>query len=282
MKRILVPTDFSANSKAGILYAVQLASQSNATIEFIYTFNLVRQFEWSDEYFEQYRINQSKLYKETLNRFIDGFCATIPIEVGPYFCVVEEGILPDLVILQYCRKHPEIDCICISTRGAGKLGKLLGTNTGNLIMKSEIPVIAVPPNYNVRPVKYLLYATDLENYKLELEKVFTVAHLLAAEVEVLHIDLSDSQNPSKELIESMIKQQSNDYKLKLYIEKQHARHSFSESLRRHLNSIKPDMVVMFVNQRRSFTHRLFHPSNTENLSFSLQIPLLVFNKKTST
>lgn len=278
MKRILVPTDLSANSKAGILFAVQLASQSNATIDFIYTFNLVRQFNWSDEYFEQYRINQSELYRENLNRFIDEFCATIPIKVGSYSCALEEGILPDVAIMQYCQKHPEVDCICMSTQGAGNLGKLLGTNTGNLITKSEIPVIAVPPNCNVRPIKYLLYATDLDNYESELGKVFTVADSLAAEVEVLHINVSDSPTLPKEAIESIAKKQSG-HELKLYVEEQHNKHSFSESLRWCLNSIKPDMVIMFVNQNRSFAQRLFQPSNTENLSFALQIPLLSFNKR---
>ncbi len=277
MKRILVPTDFSANSKAGILYAVQLASQSNAWLEFIYTYNLMRPFNWSDVHFERYRMIQKQVYWEALKRFIDDVFASTPIKVGLHSCVVEEGILPDVTIMQYCQNHQKIDYICMSTRGAGKLDKLLGTNTGNLITKSETPVIVVPRNYSIGPIRHLLYATDLKSYEMELKKVLTVACPLAAEVEVLHISCSDSVTPAEEVIVSVFKKYFN-YELKLHVKKKYAKHSFVENLRCQLNSIRPAMVIMFVDQNRPFIQRLFQPSNTENLSFDLQIPLLAFKK----
>ena len=97
---------------------------------------------------------------------------------GKYFIIIIQGISADISILDYCRKNKGIDYICISTRGAGKFKKIFGTNTGNLITKSEVPVLAVPQNYKVADVKSVLYATDLRNYTAEIKKVVAFAQPL--------------------------------------------------------------------------------------------------------
>ena len=66
------------------------------------------------------------------------------VKVGKYSIVIIEGLGASSSILDYCRETPNIDYICIITRGAGKFKKIFRTNTGNLITKSDIPVMAVP------------------------------------------------------------------------------------------------------------------------------------------
>jgi len=277
MKRILAPTDLSANSKPGLIFALQLAQKNNATLEFIYVHQFMRPVSWSDDYFDRHKMAQTKVNREALARFVERVSVDARMPLGRHAHVVEEGIRPDVTIMLHCQRHPDIDYICMSTRGAGKLDQVLGTNTGNLIAKSDIPVVAVPKNYSIRPIDHLLYASDLDNYDMELKAVLKFAHPLAAEVEVLHINFADLLAPTREMIESTFAGQFK-YGLKLHFENGSPKSSLVKILKQQLNAIKPAMVIMFAKQGRSVIERLFQPGNTENLSFDLNIPLLALNK----
>ena len=178
MKKILVPTDFSANSKSGVRFAIHWASQQKIELVFVNVLYILRVTRWSDAYFAKYAAQEEKLCRIKFEKFIAGIYRQMNVKVGKYSTVIIEGISADISILDYCRKTSGIDYICISTRGDGKFKKIFGTNTGNLITKSEIPVLAVPQNYKVADIKSILYATDLRNYTTEIEKVVAFAQHL--------------------------------------------------------------------------------------------------------
>ena len=48
MKKILVTTDFSENSKAGLYFAIQLASQNDAELTFFNTYHILVPTAWND------------------------------------------------------------------------------------------------------------------------------------------------------------------------------------------------------------------------------------------
>lgn len=178
MKKILVPTDFSANSRAGVRFAIHWAAQPKLDLVFVHVLNILRVSSWSDAYFAKYATQQQNLRRTKFEKFIADIYRQMNAKPGKYFIIIIQGISADISILDYCRKNKGIDYICISTRGAGKFKKIFGTNTGNLITKSEVPVLAVPQNYKVADVKSVLYATDLRNYTAEIKKVVAFAQPL--------------------------------------------------------------------------------------------------------
>jgi len=194
-----------------------------------------------------------------------------------YSCVVIEGFSPDVAILNYCRHRSDIDFICIATRGAGRLKRLLGTNTGNIITKSNVPVIAIPENYQAKAFERLIYAADFHHYKQELGKVVNFARPLKMPVEVVHFSWPDEVRLDKEIIESGITKEFG-YPVKLHIEQSDAVHSLVQNLEKQIEVLKPSMAIMFTNQSRSLFQKIFLSSKAEQLSFDLKIPLLVFNK----
>jgi len=277
MKKILVPTDFSEHSKAGLRFAIQWSAVQKIDLVFVHVVQISRPLQWSDAYFLKYSENEKKNYKEKLEKFVANVYETMDRTPEKYSCEVIEGFSPDIALLDYCGLHGDIDFICIATQGAGHLKRLLGTNTGNLITKSKIPVIAVPETYQAKPFERLIYAADFHHYKQELGKVVNFARPLKMPVEVVHFSWPDEARLDKEVVEKGIESEFG-YPVKLHIEQSDAVHSLVQNLQKQIEVLKPSMAIMFTNQDRSLFQKIFLSSKAEELSFELKIPLLVFNK----
>jgi nucleotide-binding universal stress UspA family protein len=277
MKKVLVPTDFSVNSKAGLRFALQWSTQQKLELVFVHVFQIVKLAEWTDGYYLKCVDKMKRINKEKLEKFVAQILKSIKIKPVKYSCFLIEGISPDLAIMEYCRQNPGIDFICISTRGAGKLKRIFGTNTGNLITRSKVPVIAIPGNYRVKPIKHLLYATDLRNCTEELKKVVAFARPLKTSVEILHFTWPGETLPDKNLWEKIFRKQFS-YALKLHFEKTDITHSLVQRLQKQIQTSRPSVVIMFTDQDRTLYQRIFLSSKAEQLSFHIKVPLLVFNK----
>lgn len=277
MKKVLVPTDFSINSRAGVRFAIRWAARQKLELVFVHVLNVMRLTRWSDAYYEKYAAQEEQLCRVKFDKFIAGIYRQMHIKPGKHSNVIVHGVSADISILDYCRKNADIDCICISTRGAGKFKKLFGTNTGNLITKSAVPVLAVPQNYKDAGLKQILYATDLRSYNKEIEKVIAFAEPLKSPVDVVHFTWPGEITFDEKTMEVALKRQFK-HGLKLHFDKKDGVHSFVENLEKQISIRKPWLVVMFTNQKRTFFQKLFLSSKAEELSFRLKTPLLVFNK----
>ncbi len=277
MKKIIVPTDFSVNSRAGVRFAIHWATRQKLELVFVHALHILRATKWSDEYFAKYAAQEEKLCRTKFEKFIADIYRQMNVKPGKHSCIIVQGISADITILDYCRKTPGTDYICISTRGAGKFKKIFGTNTGNLITKSAIPVLAIPKNYKVAKINSVLYATDLRNYAEEIKKVVAFAQPLKTQIEVVHFTWPDEISLNEKTIEAAFKKQFK-YGVKLHFEKNDGVHSIIENLQNQIRIRKPSVVVMFTNQQRTFFQKLFLSSKSEELSFEAKVPLLVFNK----
>ena len=148
MKKILVTTDFSTNSKAGIRFAIQLASQTAAHLVFYHVLQELRPTSWSQDKYNEYATNELERHQKMLQKFIDPLCQKYTLPLTDYTCVTETAT--DVVghIISYA-ENIKADFICMSTRGAGTIEKFFGTNASTLITSSSIPVIVVPPTYRL-------------------------------------------------------------------------------------------------------------------------------------
>ena len=120
MKKILVTTDFSAHSKAGMRFAIQLATQKKAELIFYHCFQAMLPTTIQGEFIETSVRKQANTYLQKLEKFVASLYQSMHLSPGTNRCVVVEDLNPDDAILDYARQHA-IDYICISTRGAGKM-----------------------------------------------------------------------------------------------------------------------------------------------------------------
>jgi len=279
MYKILAPTDFSNNSKGGMRFAMQWASQQKAEIVFIHVYHPVSYPAWTEQEFEFNTARAMAELKIKLNKFVERLYRTTKLKPGKHRNIVIQGLLSaDIDIMDYCRKAADIDFICISTRGAGTMDKLFGTHTGTLITKSPVPVIAVPKHYRKASLKNVLYASDFKNYSQELKKVIEFARPLGAKINVLHLN-DGSDKAGDEIKSDIVSGNKFKYDVKLHFRKKHISGSILKILQKGHFTPNPSLIIMFTEQRRNMLKKLLSPSKTESLSFNSHIPLLAFHKE---
>jgi nucleotide-binding universal stress UspA family protein len=276
MLKILAPTDFSDNSKAGLRFALQWASMQKIQIIFIHFFHSSRYPEWTDAEFKLKVEEETIYYRLKLEQFVRAICKSTRITPGKYSCIARYGFSADVAIMDFCRSHGSIDYICIATRGAGNLNKMLGTHTGNLTTRSQVPVITVPKNYRRRPITDILYATDFRNYAGELLKVLAFAKPLGAKITLLHFCKPNEALPDEKAFRGIKKRLR--YDIDFLVKTSGPAKSLLQDLQNGISAINPSLIIMFTNQHRNFFQKILFPSNTEMLSFRTTIPLLSFNK----
>lgn len=271
MKTILVPTDFSENSKGGMRFAINIARNTDIQLLFIHVAPLI------------YRTDESLVYAHLdldkdeqsleLKNFIEQCYQEMGVEPQQYDFAIISGLRADLAILHYCTNRTDIDYISISTRGASGLNKLLGTNTGNLVTKSCVPVLVVPSAYQAAPIDLILYASDFKHYMKEIQQVVGFAKLFGARIEALHFqtNLPDERNFSSLA-------QAVDYNVHFRVEQKDVLHSLVDQLIKQVTSLKPAVLVLFTEQHRSFLQKVFLSNLAEELAFHPTIPILIFNK----
>lgn len=278
MLKILVPTDFSISSRAGLRYALQWSTQQKLEIRFVHVFHTIRRPDWTDRTFEE-NVNKDALtYKHKLDLFVQSLFKVVKITPVRYSCIAFYGLSADIGIMDYCREHEEMGFICISNRGGGKIDKPFGTITGNLTIRSVVPVITVPKNYRMKPVSSILYATDFSNYTGELRKVISIARPLEAKIKILHLSVPGEIVP-EEILRTRGFEERLHYVLDLQIRKRKSSQSLLVNLQNEILKIKPSLIIMFTNQHRNFFQKILSPSKSEQLSFGTICPLLSFNKQ---
>lgn len=276
MKKILATTDLSENSKAGLKFAIQLASQLGYELTVLHVYNIMKPSSWHEERFYEYEKNETEKMLHTLKHFADGIYKSIKIPSNNNKCIILNSVYTGKSIREYAAKN-NFSFICISTRGAGKIKKIMGTNTSDLIIYSDTPVIAVPGNYHKNPITNILYASDLVHLEKEVKMVVAFAKLLKAKIELLHLNSPNEIILDTKIIDVAVKKFSK-YDIKLKLENCDPMESFILNIEKSIAQSNPSMLIMFSEKNRTFLQRLFTPSKTAEYSFTIKVPMLVFKR----
>ncbi|MES2766912.1 MAG: universal stress protein [Bacteroidota bacterium] len=276
MKKILVTTDFSAKSKAGLYFAIQLASQHDFDLTFFYSHFAMTPTSWGIEQAESFKKAEAQKHQTKLELFVEKIYKDMNIEPVQKKCVITSSVFPDSNIREYAAEN-NFDFICISTRGAGNLERILGTNTANLINQSEVPVIAVPYRYKRTKIESILYASDLANFEKELQKVTAFAKPLQAAVELLHFTSPLETAVHPDVLEATKKKLA-EYNITTNFKTTDFAQTLVANIEAAIRKTKPSMMIMFTEQNRTLFQKIFLSSKSAEYSFNPKVPLLVFNK----
>jgi len=275
--RILVPTDLSAASKAGIRFAIQWSQQQPAELIFVHVLNILKVPDWNEGRYAAYAADERKRYIRMLERFIRDVYRRARVRQRHTSCLLIESMSPDVAIQDYCRQDGHFDYICMSTKGAGMVKRVFGTHTGNLITHSKVPVLAVPAGYRSRPVRRVLYAGDMTNYSQEVPAIVRFASALNARIDVLHF-MEDGEVALNTAITEKVFREQFGYPVRIHFRATDESLSFARNLGTQIAAFKPSVVVLFTDQGRSVAERIFDRSRAERVSFALKTPLLAFPK----
>ncbi len=276
MTTILVTTDFSSNSKAGIRFAIQLASQMPCKLVFYNALELMIPTSWSNEETAEFVQTETASCKNQLSKFLTDIFKKCEKEDIAYDYEVEMGMNVDNFIANYAQKI-NADFICMSTRGAGTFKKLIGTNASTLVNTSPVPVIVVPKSYRFKPITKIGYSSDFENFGQEIKTVEKLARAMDATVDVYHFSYQLHESESKTAVKELEKKYTSEY-ITFHIPKLEIEYSLVENLHHVVKKEKPSMLIMFTKQKHNWFERFFYSSKTADMTFEIKVPLLAFRK----
>lgn len=289
VRRVLVPVDFSEQSRNACIFALGLAQRFKAEIKLLYTyFNPVLSSEPYDETFS-YQINLnnvvSKLEEEAKEQIIKlKKQLKKHIEKEQYNKVrisyqLEKGI-PEDVILEYCENYKPGVVVMGTSGKSERKGELFGSVTKKVIEKAKVPVLAIPEHsvfLGVHYINKIVYATDFNKSDFKsLRKLINMVRPFNMNVYCVHI-CEDTDNALDN-----VKME----KLKEHFEKEYTDSDVYCDLIQHKDVAKGledyiydkdiDMLAMTLS-KRGLIERLFNPSLTKKMLYHSEIPLLVFH-----
>ena len=276
MKKILVTTDLSSNSKSAMRFAIQLASQSGYSLTFFHAYHILRPTRWSEASFVSFEKSESTQITRKLHKLVSQVYQSLGLAGEEPHCVAKSGAYADREIIKYANEH-NYDFICISRSGHGKTTRLFGSNTSSLIKKSKVPVIAIPDHYKRARISAVTYLSDLANLDNELKKVSGFAQSLDAKVEMLHFKVPvDYLTNASQL--SSIQDKLAKYGVNAHYEPLNYEKTLIENIMKVIKRSRPSMLIMFTDQKRTLFEKIFMSSISAEFSSMTKIPLLIFNK----
>jgi len=275
--KLLVTTDFSANSKGAIRFAQTLSRQTdNVEVIFYHAIHIMKPTVWSDVFFKAYKDDEIERLTAELKKFV---YSTIGKDKGKFAnvkFVVDNCISTEKEIIIYAEKN-KIDFICIATQGAGMLRKVMGTHTSYIVNNSNVPVMVIPSHYRAKTLKKATYLSDFENLKNEVLKISKLSTEIDLHVEVLHYSsiVLDKKKFEKNI--ELLNTKEFEH-IKLNIQKNNLELSLVERITNYVQKSKPELLIMFTKREKEFFESVFLPSKSAELTYTTKVPVLIFSK----
>ena len=275
--KLLVTTDFSANSKGAIRFAQTLSRQTeNIEVIFYHAIHIMKPTVWSDAFFKAYKNDEIERLTADLKKFIHATISRYKGKFSNVKFVVENCISSEKAILEYAEKS-KIDFICIATRGAGMLRKVVGTHTSYIVNNSKVPVMVIPSHYRAKALKRATYLSDFENLKSEVTKITKLLIPIVLHIEVLHYSSIVLDKKKFEKNKELFKTKEFE-NIKLDIQKNNLELSIVERITKYVQKSKPELLIMFTKREKGFFESIFLPSKSAELTYTTKVPVLIYSK----
>lgn len=252
---VIIPIDFSDNSKNAALYALKLFEDIACKFYFVHADKTLN--------------NQPELEAK-----IDAFARAV-VELHDdskheYVTLVSNNKLVNEI--EVLVKEKNTNLIVMGTKGASNSKKTLGSNTLNVINKKLCPVIAVPEGYGFSKVKNILFPTDLYiSFKEKhLNSLTFIANKYKANVILFHVvfrGLKTLQKERKLQLEEKLAHIKTKFVLHEFKDVGEAIHDYQEN-----NSTE---LLMMINNKHSFIESLLFEPVISKIALHLQTPFLV-------
>ena len=279
MKKILLPTDFSSNSVNAIHYALNLFKDEKCTFYLLNVYRVPYVTSQDVAYVNtEALMDLEEGLKETSEEKLKELIVKLTAEGNKnhsFETISDYNFLSDSV--KRIVGENNIDLIVMGTKGAtGAKETFMGSNTGDIIMKVDCNVLAVPENVVYSEPKEITFPTDYEiSYEPDdLSYLLSIAGKYNAAIRVLHVQddpLTEEQLNNKNNLETLLEGIEYSFHTLTGTSFETAVNSFTQSR----GNI--DMIAIIA-RHYGFFQRLFFRPKVEELSFHTRIPLLVLHK----
>jgi len=263
MKNILVPCDFSPESREAFVFALALAEKTSGSIHVLKAVDLPVMYESAlgaaPYYFDPTLIKELK--DDAMVQF-EKLKAAHPTKRPVDFSVLEGAVTPTI---RNFIKDQVIDLVVMGTRGASGLEEyLIGSNTEKIVRFSTVPVFAIRKAPALSSIRSIVFPTTLENPNpMLLSHLRTLQQFFQAKLHLLIVNTPyNLQRTADE--EARIHAFAKQHQLENYTV--NTRNEFHEpyGILKFASEINADLVAMGTHGRRGLAH-LFAGSIAEEV-----------------
>ena len=270
MQVIVVPVDFSPQSRNAAVHAANLAKAFHAKVLLFHAYMLPTPV--SEVPYVMVTVDDLQKDNEALIRKeAESLNNEFGVEVE---WLVRIGIPSDEI--KALTEERSIDLVVMGMKGVGGLDKIIGSTTTNCLRKLKTPVLVIPQDARFGEYKKITYATDFNNELLtkSFHPLLSIAKQFKSTVNIVYIHLESDRSEVNEM--DWRKNMANilpdvDYSF-VKIEDDSVKHGLTEFI----ESNQTDLLVMLTH-RHSFLDRLFNRSQTTSMAYETRIPLLVLH-----
>jgi len=266
MKKILVPIDFSENSKLALKHAFQVANQLNSTISLLHVYQIETRtgsFLSIDQLVQGDREGEMSVLIEEMKPLL-----------GPKI-KIESFVKKGASVETICQTGEKlnVDIIIMGTTGAGGMKKLfLGSTASNVIKNTPIPVLAIPQdfqNFKISNITLALDNKEIENATI-LRPLVDLVNGFKAELKL--VTVIDETHPKSGIdpsVEEYLKNKGVNFTFFIITASE-----IIEGIQNFVKREKSDLLCV-VHRSRGLFESIFEESVAKQIAFDSRVPLLV-------
>ncbi len=273
---IFLATDYSQAVMNAERYAFEIAKKTGSNLTVMHVYEIPFSFPIDpDEYINaserlrKFELQKLKVHTEMLLRTLKISKNEINLE-----CIVLEGNVGNEIKNE--AEHNQPDFIITGTHNQENAPFFGSSHTWDIIKKSDVPILSIPPFALFNGIKKIVFATNYREGEVSgIKSLVTLAKKFGAELVVLHIT---NHTITKEFESLIFKKFKEDILNNVNYEKLSLRVIYSEDIPEGLNnfcaSAKADWLVMS-HTRSFYFEKILAPgkSFTKEMSLKTHIPL---------
>lgn len=286
MRKILFP--FELNNpiyREAYIYGIKFARKINAELIVLNVFKVEVGNDITEEkYSKLKKDNWFKAYNE-INKYnkyyLEEFAQTetdLKVKFNYQFI---NGILLDEI--KNIAREEEVDLIVLPISDGREFNKRqLRIIRDNIFEKNRTSLLVVPFGCEFRPIKSIVFATDLKklnNYQQYLNDVINYARAFDSSIHFIHISSRENREDWTD---------SDTYRMVMQAIEKNKRHTFTslhgkkiiDSVNEYVESNNADILVV-VKHQHYFMESLVHDSLSNEISMHSKVPVLVMREKRS-
>ena len=274
MKKILLPTDFSALSVNAFRYAFELAKLSGASIEVAHVYHPGYELMNPHAVVSQHQLQEAKTRQ--LERFTkvlfqeEAGQVSVALEVNTCLAIGFAG--EELV-----DRSTDYDLIVMSTTGeGGPMEKIFGSVSSHVAQNAHCPVLLVPDKSTFKPFREILFASNYASWEESMvHKLLTLFQIEKGNIHIVHVDKKEKGGYllNKMQFEQVVRKTLPDLGLRMV---DISCDTAIEGLDTYAHENNIDLLVMCTRHRNAID-RFFHKSFTKRMVLHATMPILVLH-----
>lgn len=270
---ILLPTDFSENSRNAIIYALNLYKNQVCNFYFLHAFP--RTIYSYESQVKTGTFGGDLVTKETQKKvaLLDDFIADLQecfnTKKQNIYSIVTRDFTTDAI--KDTAREKEIDLIVVGAKGETDSSSVIfGSVTSYVLTKIKTSTLTIPSSYKFTSVKNILFPSDylVEHNSSVVQSLINITKIANSKITLLHCstnELSEKQTKNIEKLSNLLTELK---PTKEFIKND----DFVTEVEQKMNEF--DMLFM-INNKKSFFENLFFTPTVSKVVVSIKKPFLV-------